>query len=240
MALTTAGIRDVYESRSRYYDRILSAYLIVGLRAEHYRRRAVSALSLTRGGTVVDLGCGTGLNFPLLEDAVGPTGQIIGVDTTPSMLERASARVRAFGWHNVDLVQADIAEYAFPVDISGVLSTFAITLTPAYDEVIRRAASALLPKGRMAILDLKKPDCWPEWLVRFGAWLNKPFGVSLDLSDRHPWESLRQSLSEVSFVEWYFGAGYLAVGEAMQCLHLISRVAEPTISLSDRKVSPSR
>ena len=172
------------------------------------------ALLLRAGDTVIDLACGTGLNFPLLEDAVGQDGTIIGVDLTDAMIDQARERVEAANWNNIELVQADLAQYNFPSGISGVLSTLAITLVPEYDEVIRKAAEALEPGGRMAILDLKKPMHWPEAMVRFAAWLNKPYGVSLELADRHPWESVGRYLSEVLFREYYFGCLYLSVGEA--------------------------
>ena len=66
----------------------------------------------------------------------------------------------------------------------------------------------------MAIVDLKDPAGWPRWLVRLAAWLNRPYGVSLELAERHPWESVRRYLDELVFEEMYFGALYLSVGEA--------------------------
>jgi demethylmenaquinone methyltransferase/2-methoxy-6-polyprenyl-1,4-benzoquinol methylase len=45
------------------------------------------------------------------------------------------------------------------------------------------------------------------------AWLTRPFGVTLDIADRHPWESLARHLRLCSFEEFYFGFAYLAVGE---------------------------
>ncbi|MCG6970554.1 MAG: methyltransferase domain-containing protein [Gammaproteobacteria bacterium] len=50
-------------------------------------------MQLAPGGTVVDLGCGTGLNFPLLQQAVGPVGRVISVDLSAEMLARAGKRV---------------------------------------------------------------------------------------------------------------------------------------------------
>jgi len=164
------------------------------------------------GDTVVDLACGTGLNFPLLQRAVGPGGRIVGVDLTDAMLDQARARASAAGWTNVDLVSSDLAAYEPPGGIAGALSTFAITLVPGYDAVIARAAAALRPGGRLAVFDFREPAGWPRWLVRFAAWANRPFGVTLDLADRHPWESVARHLEEVRIRELYFGALYLAVG----------------------------
>ena len=75
------------------------------------------------------------------------------------------------------------------------------------------ASDALRAGGRLAVLDMKEPESWPSWLVRFAAWLNKPFGVSLQIADRHPWEAVREYLTEVEFREYYFGVLYLCVGE---------------------------
>ena len=46
------------------------------------------------------------------------------------------------------------------------------------------------------------------------AWLYRPFGVSLSLADRHPWDSLRSHLVERVFKEFYFGGVYLSAGES--------------------------
>lgn len=213
MAFDRDGIRRLYRRRAAGYDRSLWLFRLAGFRFDRYRRAAVSALGLRRGDKVIDLGCGTGLNFPLLEEAVGPGGIVIGVDLTDAMLDQARARVLAAGWTNVELVRADLAEYAPPDGIAGAVSTFAITLVPEYDELIARCSAALRPGGRLAIFDFKEPPRWPRWLVRLGAWLNRPFGVTLDLASRHPWESLRRHLVEVDHRELYFGALYLAVGE---------------------------
>lgn len=214
MALTTSETRDLYRRRARSYDRAVWLYRLVGVRLSKYRRLAVEALSLKPGDTVVEIGCGTGLNFPLLEERIGPDGRIIGVDLTDAMLEQAGHRVRAAGWHNVQLVHSDADAYRFPADVAGVLATFTITLIPRYDDVIRRAAEALRPGGRLVVFDIKKPEGWPLWLVRLAAWLNKPFGVSLALAERHPWVPVKRHSAEVSFKTFYFGVLYLSVGEA--------------------------
>ncbi len=214
MALSKAAVGELYERRARHYDWALWLYVVTGFRAKHYRREAVKSLLLKPGDTVVDLACGTGLNFPFVEERVGEAGRIIGVDLTQAMLERARERVKACEWRNVELVQADLASYEFPPQASAIISTLAITLIPEYAAVIRRGANALRPGGRMAILDLKRPEHWPEWLVRFGAWLYRPFAVSVDLADRRPRESLRRHLREVLYREYYVGGVYLSVGEA--------------------------
>lgn len=211
--LTKGETRALYRKRARRYDAAMLLYRAAGFREHHYRKRAVNALALPRGGTVVDVGCGTGLNFTWLQEAVGPEGRIIGVDLTPDMLDQARERVRREGWRNVELVQCDASRYEFPEGMDGALSTLAITLIPEFDAVIAHAAKALRPGGRMVIVDFKLPD-WPTPLVHLAAWITSPYGVSLDIADRHPWESIRRYLKEIEFTEYYLGALYLSVGEA--------------------------
>lgn len=213
MALSKKETRDLYRKRAGRYDLWIQIYPLFGFKMNQYRQDTISALALKPGDSVVELGCGTGLNFVYVQQAIGPTGQIIGVDLTDSMLDVARDRIAEERWTNVALVQADLSEWKFPIGISGVFSTLALTLVPEYDMVIERASCALKPEGRLAIFDMKEPKGWPAWLVRFAAWLNKPFGVSLDLADRHPWRSIRRYLTETQYQEYYFGALYLCAGK---------------------------
>jgi ubiquinone/menaquinone biosynthesis C-methylase UbiE len=214
MALDKTSTSRLYRRRAGRYDLTANLYYLVGLREFAYRKKAVKALHLHRGDTVVEIGCGTGLNFGLLQERVGPEGAIIGVDLTPEMLARAQERVQRHGWTNVELVECDAAAYQFPRRVAGILSTFAITLVPEYDQVIRNGAAALSSGKRLVVLDFRKPERWPGWLIRFFVTITRPFGVSLDLAQRHPWESMDRYLTVVQLQELYFGAVYLCVGEA--------------------------
>ena len=212
--LSQPEMRRLYQRLAPLYDASLWGYYLAGFRVMHYRHLAVRGLGLRRGDTVVDLGCGTGLNFRLLREAVGPEGRVIGVDLSAAMLKQAGVRVRRMGWQNIELIEADASKYSFPEGLSGILSTLAMVVVDEYDDVIRRGAEALCPGGRMALFGMKRPEGWPEWLVRLGAWVQRPFGVRLGYAERHPWEALRRHLHEVAFEERYFGAAYISIGEA--------------------------
>jgi len=214
MAHTREALVELYRRRARRYDVTANLYYAFGFRELAYRKRAVAALGLRPGDTVVEIGCGTGLNFHLLERAIGSQGRLIGVDLTDAMLDQARARVMRRGWTNVELVRSDAAQFDFPRPLGGMISTFAITLVPGYDEVIHKAAATLPPGRRIAILDLKEPDGMPEWLVRLGVYVTAPFGVERDYTMRHPWESVERYLTNVTVDDLYFGFSYLAVGEA--------------------------
>jgi ubiquinone/menaquinone biosynthesis C-methylase UbiE len=55
-------------------------------------------LAPASGSVVLDVGCGTGLNFVGLEKAIGPRGRLIGIDLSSDMLARAHERVQRHGW----------------------------------------------------------------------------------------------------------------------------------------------
>jgi ubiquinone/menaquinone biosynthesis C-methylase UbiE len=206
-------IRDLYRKRANLYDFAVWTYRLIGLREKMYRQHTVDALSLRPGDTVVDLACGTGLNFQFLQPLITSDGRIIGVDITDAMLDVAQRKAKSAGWNNIEFIQADIAEYEFPARIAGVLSTFAISLVPNFDKVIHRGAAALQQDGRMALLDIKTPQHWPIWMAKLTAWINRPFGVTLESTNRRPWESLHHYLHEVCYREYFFSYLYLSVGQ---------------------------
>ena len=114
MALDNKAIARLYQERAARCDFSANAYYLLGIREFAYRKMAVAALNLKPEDTVVEIGCGTGLNFSLLRRSVGPAGRIVGVDLPPETLEEADRRVRRSGWSNVELVQSDAAAYRFP------------------------------------------------------------------------------------------------------------------------------
>ncbi len=214
MILGKEEILQLYRKRAKNYDISANLYYLLGIREQAYRKKAVKALNLRSGDTVVEIGCGTGLNFPLLQREVGSTGRIIGVDLTDHMLDQARKRVARKGWFNVELVHADAAKYKFPRAVTGIISTFAITLIPEYDSIIENGAKALAPGGRFVVLDLKMPENLPFWLIRFGVWIASPFGTTLEAGKRHPWESIDRYLTNTSQTQFYLGFIYISVGEA--------------------------
>ena len=208
----------VYRRKAAHYDVTSRLYPVPGYPQRSQRLRAVRALRLRPGATVVEVACGTGLNFALLENAIGPGGRLIGVDLTDAMLDRARWRVAENGWRNVELVQADAAAYAFPAGVDAILSTYALTQVPECGAVVARGAAALVPGGRWAVLDLKTPDRTPAWLARLGV---AAVGRSASLDEwmrRRPWEAIRAAmragLVDARWEELCFGTAFLAVGEA--------------------------
>src|SRR6202012_2707587 len=176
---TREHLIETYRKKAKHYDITSRLYPAPGYPQRTQRLLAGQALGLRAGDTVIDLACGTGLNFPLLQQAVGPRGQIVGVDLTDAMLARAQDRIQANGWGNVTLEQADAVGYGFPAGADAILSTYALTQVPECAEVIAHGAAAPAPGGRLAVLDLKVPGRTPGWLTKLGTATVRPF-ASID------------------------------------------------------------
>lgn len=149
-----ADIRAAYarQARLRTYDPLLTLGLLGS--GSRTRRRVIAQLGLSAGARVLDIGCGTGLNFEALEAAVGPGAEIVGLDATPEMLERAEARLRRQGWRNVVLVEGDAA--ALPFDeqsFAAVLSTAALSGVPDWHRAVSEAWRVTMRGGCFAVME---------------------------------------------------------------------------------------
>ncbi|MFZ0340823.1 MAG: methyltransferase domain-containing protein [Gaiellaceae bacterium] len=213
---TQERLIETYRKKAKHYDVTSRLYPAPGYPQRGQRRRAVESLDLRPGDLVVDLACGTGLNFSLLEERIGPQGRLVGVDLTDAMLAQARQRIEAEGWSNVSLVQADAAAFEFPSEVDAILSTYALTQVPECREVIAHGAAALSAGGRWAVLDLKVPDNAPRRLAQLGIAAVRPFASIEEWTARRPWEAIRAAmeteLTEATWTELFFGTAFLAAG----------------------------
>ena len=207
---------EIYRKKAKRYDVTSRLYPVPGYPQRTQRLRAVQALGLRAGDSVIDMACGTGLNFPLIEEVIGPEGRIVGVDLTDAMLARAQDRIEANGWSNIRLVQADAAGFDFPAEVDAILSTYALSQVPECAEVIAHGAAALSGGGRWAVLDLKVPGNTPGWLAQLGTAMVRPFASIDEWIMRRPWEEIRaamqEELADFSWTELCFGTAFLAAG----------------------------
>lgn len=146
-----------YDRIARFYDRSN------GRRDRELRRRAAEELRLRAGDVVLVVGCGTGLDFPPIVPAVGPTGRVIGLDYSAGMLERARSLVKRSGWANVTLVHEDarslgpemLQEHAGLTDLDGLFFSAVLSIVPDWESVFERGLSLLRNGGRCVIFDIK-------------------------------------------------------------------------------------
>jgi demethylmenaquinone methyltransferase/2-methoxy-6-polyprenyl-1,4-benzoquinol methylase len=120
------------------------------------RHAARLALELRSGDRVLDVACGTGLNFPHLRELVRERGQVVGVDLSPRMLDIARRLIAARGWKNVETREADAAQLPFPDEsFDQVICSFALNIIPDYVRAIGEAKRVLVPGGRFVSLEMQ-------------------------------------------------------------------------------------
>jgi len=143
-----------YRFGARFYD-VLSAERLV------YRRGRLAAfelLDLRPGQRVLLVGCGTGLDLPLVAEAVGKGGEVVGVDASASMLTQARAKVPAAGWPRVRLVLGNAAELPqVGGGFDAVMFTYSLSVIQAWRPAWEQAISRLAPGGQVSVVDTDLP-----------------------------------------------------------------------------------
>ena len=111
--------------------------------------------ALTEGERVVDIGCGAGIDSLIAARIVGATGQVVGIDMTPAMLEKAKASAEAGGFDNVEFRQSYGESLPVPdgwADV--VISNGVLNLMPDKRKALGEMARVLKPGGRLQIGDI--------------------------------------------------------------------------------------
>ena len=142
-------ITGQYDRVARFYKAFEPLYLIFPIA----RRKAVAALALEAGDTVLEVGAGTGRNFPYLIEAVGPRGRVIGVDASAGMLREADKLVEKCGWSNVLLQRQDAVQLELDGEVDAVLFSLSYSAMPEPKRALERAWQSLEPGGRLTVMD---------------------------------------------------------------------------------------
>ena len=145
-----------------HYDLVMDL-LLVG-RYQAFIEQAISHMDIHRGDAVLDLGSGTGRNICLMLEALGPSGRVVGVDSSQDMVQQARQRCAAYP--QVTFLKRRIEE-PLPFDEAFDKACISFTLHSLEDEdkerVMDNVRRALKPSGILWILDFNEFDLDRQW-----------------------------------------------------------------------------
>lgn len=195
---------EKYRRRAATYDKSAS------VRLTRLRRGFIARLGLKPGDVVLDVACGTGLNFPLIQEVIGPAGRLIGVDLSPDMLAKARERVSPSGWTNVTLINSSAEDAQLTERADAILFTFThdVMRSPRALENVMRYVR---PRGRVVSAGSK----WAPWWavpVNIGLWYVVRQYTTTFEGFGQPWSHLARFVRDLRVEALMLGAVYVAWG----------------------------
>jgi arsenite methyltransferase len=125
------------------------------------------------GDTVLDLGCGCGIDTILAARRTGPAGRVIALDFLPAMLERTAAAAAQAGLRNVETLHADIEDIPLPDrSIDQIISNGVLNLCPRKARAFAECRRVLRPGGKLCVADMTvdEDELPAEVLTHPAAW----------------------------------------------------------------------
>jgi arsenite methyltransferase len=125
------------------------------------------------GETILDLGCGGGIDTILAAQRTGPTGTVIALDFLPEMLDRTARSVEDAGLSNVEFVEGEMEAIPCPdASVDLIISNGVINLSARKARVMAECARVLRPGGRLCVSDLtvELDELPPEIATQPAAW----------------------------------------------------------------------
>ncbi|MEW6543894.1 MAG: methyltransferase domain-containing protein [Nitrospirota bacterium] len=137
-------VERVYSNYAGFYDQVFGRIF------HESREAAVRRLGVKPGEQILEVGVGTGLSLPVYPRHC----RVVGIDLSAGMLEKAEARVRAYGLQHVELVRMDAGRMEFPDDaFDTVMAAYVVTAVPDYRKVVNEMIRVCRPGGRIVMLN---------------------------------------------------------------------------------------
>ena len=200
----------VYRWQRHIYD-LTRKYYLLG------RDQMISRLDVPAGGTVLELGCGTGRNI-ILAARRYPDARFFGLDISAEMLETAGAAIAREGlFRCVALARGDATDFdaqaLFGIErFDRIFVSYSLSMIPGWEKTVAAALAALAPGGSLHVVDFGQQEGLPRWFhTLLRGWLRK-FHVAPRESLREVLESeSRRTGASLRFRTLYRGYAWLAV-----------------------------
>jgi len=190
------------------------------------RKKAIKLLDLKPGDRVLDAGCGSGGSFPYLVEAVGTSGQVVGVEISAETCVNTRRRIARNNWKNIELIEAPAQDAQLTGSFDGVLM-FAAPDVYASEAALENIFPHLKKNARIVLFGAKLSR------DRFGVILNPVLRMMMKLShsstprpDHEPCLVLAKYVEGLNVKEYFFGLMFLASGTLRPAADHVSRSAD--------------
>ncbi|HLA42916.1 MAG TPA: class I SAM-dependent methyltransferase [Aggregatilineales bacterium] len=210
-AYSQSRINQYYVRRAANYQATDHFVQLFGYKPRvELRRRLIEHSRLKAGDRVLDIGCGSGSNFPFIMEKIGETGELVGVDFSEAMLAQAQVMIEEHGWKNVHLVHEDAARLNMGEDYDVVLSALAMVVIPEWEPALERAFEHVRPGGNFAIADLCASQRW--YMLPVNVFMDVFDSLLITDTTRRPWEVMKSWVEDYRREDWLLGYMYVASG----------------------------
>ena len=142
--MNLGDVRRTYRIYAPIYDASF------GFMVRHYQKRLIRSCNFASGVRVLEVGVGTGLSLPLYPEDV----KVTGIDASPSMLQKAEARVEQLGLKNIELQVKDAEHSGFPDGaFDCIMLMFVLSVTPNPQALLREVRRLCRSGGDIYILN---------------------------------------------------------------------------------------
>ncbi len=182
-----------------------------------WKKKAFNDSALKNGDRVLVFCCGTGLDFPHILQKIGKDGEIVGVDFSSEMLNKANEKIRAKKWENIELIEADITKFKdqlYKIFDAGVC-TLGMSIIPDYQSAYYNLFSYVRKCGEIIIGDMQLAS---GWLARFNPLtilLAKKYGGTYEghQNSLELCSIMKKELTEVRKREFFFKSYFYCIGK---------------------------
>lgn len=197
------------EQALEHYRGLAPRYDHFTRRINRIRERAIAALQLRPGDTVIDAGCGTGWCLPHLARAVGAGGRVLGFDPSPEMLAMARERSRG-SVAPIDLIHAAAEQVRLPTRADAILFSYTHDLIRSRGALANLFAQAK-PGARVAATSTK---LYSPWLFPANAYLRATHRAYITNFEgfEAPWSILATLLDDFRVQTSGWSQHYVATG----------------------------
>jgi phosphatidylethanolamine/phosphatidyl-N-methylethanolamine N-methyltransferase len=147
---------NMTHSSEKFYDRLSSLYPIIDLFLKPQKRKFFSEINNLRYGRLLEIGVGNGAHFKYYS-----THQIVGIDTSRSMLSRASKQLK----DNIQLFHMNGEKLLFPDEVFDyVILSHVIAVVDDPETMMKEVCRVLKPRGKVIILNHFTPRNWLKYV----------------------------------------------------------------------------